>query len=110
VGFEWGEAVAVSGRGDDGREVAAHTGASGGGIVADRPEEEDEGRGLRVSEGEGGRRAGPSQPGGQGPRGVGEGVAYWAGGGGSGPGRGGGSRLAESQGPGNWAEILSRAL
>jgi hypothetical protein len=42
-----------------------------------------------VREREGERRAGPSQPGSQGPRGVGKGVACWAGGGGSGLGRGG---------------------
>jgi hypothetical protein len=44
------------------------------------------GWGSRVREGEG--RAGPSRPGGQGPRGV------------------RGSGLAEGQGPGGWAENL----
>jgi hypothetical protein len=45
VGFEGGEAVAISGRGEDDREVAARTRAGGGGIVAEWLKEEDEGCG-----------------------------------------------------------------
>jgi hypothetical protein len=56
--------------------------------VAEWPEEEDEGVGPHVSDGEG--RAGPTE--GQGPRGV-----------------GGGSGLTESQGSGGWAKNLSWA-
>jgi hypothetical protein len=41
--------VAISGRAEDDREVAARTRAGGGGIVAERLKEEDEGRGARTS-------------------------------------------------------------
>jgi hypothetical protein len=51
VGFEGGggEAVAVSGRGEDDREVAARARADDGGVVAERSDEEDEGGGARTS-------------------------------------------------------------
>jgi hypothetical protein len=69
VGFEWGKAVDISGRGEDGREVVARTRADGGGVVAERLEEEDERWGPRVIEGEGGKAgwAGSGERGG-GPR------------------------------------------
>jgi hypothetical protein len=56
-------------KGEGHREAAAHARA-GGGTVPEWLEEEDE-RGARVSDGE--WRIGPSRPGIQGPRGVGEG-------------------------------------
>jgi hypothetical protein len=89
VGSQSGERrrgdAAVTGRGiarqGSRRRAGGARPAGGGGIVAERPEEEDEGWGPRVSEGEdGGRPGGPAN--------------RWAGagerGGGSGPRRGGG--------------------
>jgi hypothetical protein len=49
VGFEGGEAVAISGREEDGQEAAARARAGGDGVMAERPEEEDEGGGAHVS-------------------------------------------------------------
>jgi hypothetical protein len=37
VGFKGGEATAVSGRGEDGREATARVQASGDGVMAERP-------------------------------------------------------------------------
>jgi hypothetical protein len=56
-------------KGEGHREAVACARVGCGGVVAERPEEETKGWGPCVSEGEG--WAGPSWPGGQGPRAVG---------------------------------------
>jgi hypothetical protein len=84
--------------------------------VAERKEEEDEGRGPCVSEGEGRREAGWAEPAGKPrPKRSGEGgglLGWWRGKWAgerrvkrAGERRGEGSGLTESQGPGGWAEI-----
>jgi hypothetical protein len=78
-------------KGEGHREVAARARAGCGGVVAERPEEEDEGVGPMRQSGRG-RGMGWAELAGR-PRSKGS----------------GGSRPAEGQDPGGWAENLSWA-